>query len=191
MRAIEASRLTSGSHARVAGRLAGRSVEFDVDVLDASAERLDLIANGPSDLGVRYVLSAQGDRSAVDASVSVEDRALLGRVFAKAAEALLAGGAPRLSLDRLRRSSSRSSANPVRWAWGRLAAFCSLCDVRADLVDDFRWDLVHPVLIARVVTDLVEDLALRLAFEHRGTARDDRSALEFLHLPFLPSCRRT
>jgi hypothetical protein len=33
--------------------------------------------------------------------VSVEDRALLGRVFAKAAEALLAGGAPRLSLDRL------------------------------------------------------------------------------------------
>jgi hypothetical protein len=34
--ALDGGRLQAGSRARVAGRLAGRSVEFDVDVLRAS-----------------------------------------------------------------------------------------------------------------------------------------------------------
>jgi hypothetical protein len=94
-------RLESGSHARVVGRLAGRSVEFDVDVLEASDERLELVANGPIALGVRYLLRPSDDGSEVDASISVEGKGLFGRVLAAATEALLAAGAIHLSLDRL------------------------------------------------------------------------------------------
>jgi hypothetical protein len=100
---LDGDRLRSGSHARVAGSLAGRSVEFDVDVVQASADRLELVADGPISLGVRYVLRPLGEHSEVDASVSVEGRGLFGRVLAEAAEALLAAGALGLSLDHLGR----------------------------------------------------------------------------------------
>jgi uncharacterized protein YndB with AHSA1/START domain len=99
--ALDGARLRSGGRARVAGRLAGRSVEFDIDVLQVSDERLELIADGPISLDVRYQLRAAVGGSKVDASVSVEGRGLLGRVLAKATEALLAAGALRVSLDRL------------------------------------------------------------------------------------------
>jgi uncharacterized protein YndB with AHSA1/START domain len=54
--ALDGPRLKSGSRARVAGRLAGRSVQFDVDVRDASDERLQLTVKGPISLNVRYEL---------------------------------------------------------------------------------------------------------------------------------------
>jgi hypothetical protein len=98
---LDGTRLRSGSHARVAGRLAGRAVEFDVDVLRASGERLELVAEGPISLGVRYLLRPSAGGSEVDASVSVQGQGLFGRVLAKATEALLAAGALRLSLERL------------------------------------------------------------------------------------------
>jgi hypothetical protein len=100
---IDGSRLESGSHARVAGRLAGRSVEFDVDVLRASADRLELVAEGPISIDVRYLVRPAGSSSEVRASIGVEGRGLFGRVLAKATEALLAGGALRMSLERLAR----------------------------------------------------------------------------------------
>jgi hypothetical protein len=99
--ALDGTRLESGSHARVAGRLAGRSVEFDIYVLSASNDRLELVAAGPISLGVRYALRPADSGSEIEASVSVEGRGLFGRVLAKATEALLAAGALRLSLDRL------------------------------------------------------------------------------------------
>jgi hypothetical protein len=99
--ALDSSKLQSGSHARVAGRLAGRSVEFDVDVLEASDERLELLASGPVELGVRYLLRPHDRGSEIDASVSVEGRGLFGKVLAKATEAGLAAGALRLALDRM------------------------------------------------------------------------------------------
>jgi hypothetical protein len=99
--ALEGARLQSGSRARVAGRIAGRSVEFDVDVLRASDERLDLIAEGPISIDVQYRLRPAGTESEIAASVSVEGRGLFGRVLAKATETLLAAGALRMSLDRL------------------------------------------------------------------------------------------
>jgi hypothetical protein len=101
--ALDSPRLESGSRARVAGRLAGRSVEFDVDVRNASDERLELTARGPILLNVLYQLRAAGDGSDIGASVSVEGNGLFGRVLAKATEALLAAGALRLSLERLAR----------------------------------------------------------------------------------------
>ena len=101
--ALDGSRLHGGSRARVAGRLAGRTVEFDVNVHRACDGRLELVADGPILLGVRYVLRPAEEGSEIDASVSVEGRGLAGRVLAKATEALLAAGALRLALERLGR----------------------------------------------------------------------------------------
>src|SRR5215213_10045416 len=58
-------RLKTGSHAHVAGRLAGRSVEFDVDVLHVSDQWLELVADGAISLGVHYVMrpASAGSRS--------------------------------------------------------------------------------------------------------------------------------
>jgi hypothetical protein len=97
------TRLEAGTHARVAGRLAGRSLEFDVDVLRASHDRLELVAQGPISIDVSYRLRPAGASSEVRASIAVEGRGLFGRMLAKATEALLAGGALRMSLDRLAR----------------------------------------------------------------------------------------
>ena len=99
--ALDGTRLESGSRARVAGRLAGQSVEFDVDVLRVSDERLELVAEGPIVLDVQYRLRAAGTESEIEASVSVQGRGFLGRVLAKATETLLAAGALRMSMDRL------------------------------------------------------------------------------------------
>jgi Polyketide cyclase / dehydrase and lipid transport len=99
-------RLCTGSRARVAGRLAGRAVEFEVTVSEASPDRLALAADGPISIDVQYVVRRVACGSDVRASVSVEGRGLLGRVLAGATEALLAAGALRSSLDRLGRQLS-------------------------------------------------------------------------------------
>src|SRR5947209_17120391 len=85
--ALDGPRLEAGSHARVAGRLAGRLVEFEVDVLRVSDERLELVANGPICMEVKYRLRPAGSASEVEASIAVEGRGLFGRVLAKATEA--------------------------------------------------------------------------------------------------------
>jgi hypothetical protein len=101
--ALDGARLESGSHARVAGLLAGRSVEFDVDVLRASDERFELVAEGPICIDVKYHVRPFGVSSEIEASIGVEGRGLFGRMLAKATEALLAGGALRMALERLGR----------------------------------------------------------------------------------------
>src|SRR5947209_14676265 len=101
--ALDGARLQSGSHARVAGCLAGRSVEFDVHVIRASDQWLELVAQGPISIDVRYRLQDCGSSSQIEASIGVEGRGLFGRVLAKATEALMAAGALRMSLDRVGR----------------------------------------------------------------------------------------
>jgi hypothetical protein len=101
--ALDGTRLEPGSRARVAGKLAGRSMEFEVDVLRASDERVELVARGPISLDVRYRLRPAGTWSQIEATVAVEGRGLLGRMLAKATETLLASGALRMSLERLAR----------------------------------------------------------------------------------------
>lgn len=96
-------RLYTGSRARVAGRLAGRAVEFEVTVFEVTGERLALAADGPISIDVQYVVRPVPGGTDVRASVSVEGRGLFGRVLASATEALLAAGALRSSLDRLGR----------------------------------------------------------------------------------------
>lgn len=96
-------RLNTGSQARVAGSLAGRAVEFEVTVFEASRERLALAADGPISIDVQYVVQPVPGGSDVRASVSVDGRGLFGRVLASATAALLTAGVLGSSLERLGR----------------------------------------------------------------------------------------
>src|SRR5438552_2023423 len=101
---LDGGRLASGSRALVRGRLAGRSVEFEVDVLEAGDGRLSLVVDGPVSINVDYALRQASEGSEVRATVSVRGRGFLGRVLATATEALLGAGALQSSIERLARA---------------------------------------------------------------------------------------
>ncbi len=94
-------RLTAGDRVRVRARLAGRSVEFEVDVSEADDGHLMLTAVGPIRLDVEYLALAAADGSEVRASVTVTGKGLIGRVLAQATDALLAAGALHIAVDRI------------------------------------------------------------------------------------------
>jgi uncharacterized protein YndB with AHSA1/START domain len=99
---LRAKRLQTGATARVCGRLAGRPVEFDVEVHEASRERLTLTASGPVGLDVSYRLRPDGRATRVEAAVSVaRGRGLVGIALARATEAMLAAGALRAAVGRI------------------------------------------------------------------------------------------
>lgn len=101
---LDAGRLSAGSTPRVRGRLAGVEVGFDVEVLEAAADRLVLRASGPVALDVAYALRGARHRSEIRASVGVRPgRGLRGRVLAEAASALLSAGALQQALGRIGR----------------------------------------------------------------------------------------
>ena len=108
--ALDGDRLVAGSTARVRGRLAGREMCFDVEVLQADDAQLTLIASGPILLEVDYGLAEKVDGSEVRASVSVKGNGLWGRALAAATETLLAAGAIHASLRRLGRELEPSLA---------------------------------------------------------------------------------
>jgi hypothetical protein len=98
---LDSDRLVAGSRARVRGRLAGRTLEFDVEVLAADNERLALVATGPILIDVEYALRPAAGGSELRASVSVRGSGLIGRVLAQATDALLAAGALDLAVNRI------------------------------------------------------------------------------------------
>lgn len=98
---LDEERLYPGANVRVRGQLAGQSAEFSVHVLEVSDERLTLVAQGPVSLEVDYDVRPAHRGSAIHASVSVLGHGLIGRLLAKATEALLAAGALQNSLNRL------------------------------------------------------------------------------------------
>jgi hypothetical protein len=100
---LDTDRLQTGGRARVLGRLAGRTVEFDVEVLAADEECLALVATGPISIDVEYVLRPAARGSEVRASVSVRGSGLIGRVLARATDALLAAGALNTAVGRIGR----------------------------------------------------------------------------------------
>lgn len=102
---LDDDRLRAGSRARVEGRLAGRCVGFDIEVLAADEERLALCASGPIALDVEYRLRPIPAGSEVHASVAVRGAGLTGRVLAHAAGALLAAGALRTAVARIAREA--------------------------------------------------------------------------------------
>lgn len=94
-------RLHSGDTLRVCGVLAGRSLEFDVEVSEAEDGRLALAASGPIDIDVEYVTRPVDRGSEVRARVEVSGRGVMGRVLARATDALLAAGALHSAVGRI------------------------------------------------------------------------------------------
>ena len=96
-------RLSAGERVHVRGALAGRSLDFVVDVTEVNDGRLVLTAIGPIRLDVEYRALAREDGSDVRASVDVSGRGLLGGLLARATDALLAAGALTMAVDRIAR----------------------------------------------------------------------------------------
>jgi hypothetical protein len=91
---LNGRRLGPGTRGRVSGRLAGVRVGFDVEVHAADEERLELSADGPIGLDVRYELTPGELGAELSASVSLRPGGgLSGRLVANATAALLSGGA--------------------------------------------------------------------------------------------------
>jgi carbon monoxide dehydrogenase subunit G len=95
-------RLAAGTRTRVGGRIAGRRVEFDVEISHADDESLALRAQGPVEIEAGYETAPEGPATRVDAWVSVRSRGgLVSRVLAGAADGLLAAGALDGALGRI------------------------------------------------------------------------------------------
>ena len=91
---LDGSRLAAGTRGRVSGRLAGVKVGFDVEVHAADNQVLELTADGPVGLDVRYELAPADDGSELSATVSLRrGGGLTGRLVANATAALLSAGA--------------------------------------------------------------------------------------------------
>jgi hypothetical protein len=91
---LETRRLAAGTRAKVTGKVAGVPVSFCVEVHAADSDRLELSAEGPIALDVRYELAPAGDGAEMTASVRVRGGGgLTGRVVARAATTLLSAGA--------------------------------------------------------------------------------------------------
>ncbi|MDQ6606286.1 MAG: hypothetical protein M3Z06_07035 [Actinomycetota bacterium] len=94
-------RLAAGDRVRVSGSLAGRRLEFGVEVAEADDGHLVLTAVGPIRLDVEYFAILAGDGTEVRATVTVTGSGLMGRILAQATDALLAAGALRMAVDRI------------------------------------------------------------------------------------------
>lgn len=100
---LDSDRLETGSRARVAGRIAGKDLAFDVEVHEASYEGLRLTAVGPFvEMDVTYDIQPLDDDAAiVHAEIDVKGRGLMGRFVAKAFDGFLASGALNSALSQL------------------------------------------------------------------------------------------
>lgn len=108
---IEGDRLRSGSHAVLTGKLAGRCVKFEVDVIKASDGQLELHAKGPVEMDVSYDAVMLGEVTEVKAQVAVRSAGgLLGRLLSSATDALLAGGALNVAVQSVAREVEQSVA---------------------------------------------------------------------------------
>jgi hypothetical protein len=91
---LTSRRLAAGTQTKVTGRVAGVPVSFDVRVHAAGPERLELTADGPIGLDVRYELATADDGAEMTASVRLRRGVgLTGRLVAGAASTLLSAGA--------------------------------------------------------------------------------------------------
>jgi phosphate uptake regulator len=108
---IEGDRLRSGTRAKLSGRIAGRGVSFDVEVIKAGDGQLELRAIGPVEMDVAYDAIAAGDATEVIASVAVRSAGgLFGRMLSSATDALLAGGALNVAVQGVAREVERAYA---------------------------------------------------------------------------------
>jgi hypothetical protein len=94
-------RLCAGDRVRVRGELAGRGLEFQVNVAKAGDGHLALTATGPIRIDVDYRVIGDARGSSVRARIGVAGSGLFGRLLAGATDALLAAGALRVAVDRI------------------------------------------------------------------------------------------
>jgi hypothetical protein len=100
------SRLSAGDMTRVTGRVAGFSVGFDVEIHAAGADGVELSAQGPIGIDVRYELTPSDGGSEVTATIGLRGGGgITGRLISKATAALLSAGA----LDGAARSIARAA----------------------------------------------------------------------------------
>jgi hypothetical protein len=108
---LEGRRLAAGSRGRVTGRVGGVMVGFDVEIHAADEARLELSAQGPVALDVRYELMRDEAGAELNASVSMQRRGgLTGRLVAKATAALLSAGALEGAAGRIARVAESQSS---------------------------------------------------------------------------------
>jgi hypothetical protein len=113
------ARLDAGARIRVTGRLAGVAVGFDVEVHAAGDGGLELSADGPIGLDVRYEVTGDGTGSELSASVAMRrGGGIRGRLVANAAATLLSAGALDSATRRIADAaeSQLSSADSELWA---------------------------------------------------------------------------
>jgi uncharacterized protein YndB with AHSA1/START domain len=103
---LAGTRLTAGDTARVTGRVAGVRVGFDVEVHAADEDGIELSAEGPIGMDVRYDLAPAMSGSEVTATISLRrGGGITGRLISQATGALLSAGA----LDGAARSIARAA----------------------------------------------------------------------------------
>jgi hypothetical protein len=108
---LDAARLAPGTRARVTGKLAGVRVNFDVEVHSADEQLLELSADGPVGLDVRYELAPAKSGSELYASVSLRrGGGITGRLMANATAALLSAGVLDGAAGRIARAAERQPA---------------------------------------------------------------------------------
>jgi hypothetical protein len=101
---IDGDRLITGGRARVTGRLAGREVAFDIDVICADAQRLLLTATGPIEIDVKYDVEELDSHVELRAWVTVRSRGgIFGRILSGATEGLLGAGMLNAAVSRIAR----------------------------------------------------------------------------------------
>ena len=103
---LTGSRLATGDVARVTGRVAGVRVGFDVEIHAADEDGIELSADGPIGIDVRYDLAPADEGSEVTATVGLRrGGGITGRLISQATAALLSAGA----LDGAARSIARAA----------------------------------------------------------------------------------
>lgn len=106
--------LAAGSRERVSGSIAGIGATFDVEVMRADTNGLELVADGPISLDVNYRFIEHGDGVAVHARVGIRRRRGLSAQFLQAAvAALLNAGALARALRKLEDSLAASAPRGV------------------------------------------------------------------------------
>jgi hypothetical protein len=100
---FEGDRLRAGDQVQVHGYLAGRALEFVVEVAEADEGHLLLTATGPIRLDVEYRAVELPHGSELQARVAVSGSGLRGRLLAQATDALLAAGALSTAVARIAR----------------------------------------------------------------------------------------
>ena len=107
------------------------AVEFDVDVLRVSDRRLELVADGPISLDVRYVVRPDPPAAKSTRRSQSRDGGCWEQILARATEAVLAAGAIRLALEQLARelepARCMSHANCLQPGSRALERYVTVC----------------------------------------------------------------